>query len=55
MTPSQLQDRYKLLSNEQIKDLSSMHRKAADHHKRETAFMERELKRRQRNKNMKNE
>lgn len=49
MTPSQLAEKYKTLKTEQLKYLSDMHRRAADNSQREAAYMDREIKRRNRN------
>ncbi|MEY4719604.1 MAG: hypothetical protein RL563_2222 [Pseudomonadota bacterium] len=46
MTPSQLLDKYKIFTDEQLHYLSSMHRRQADTSQRESTFINRELKRR---------
>ncbi len=52
MTPSQLQEKYCTFKDEQLRYLSQMHRKAANNSQREAAYIEREIKRRNREQNL---
>jgi hypothetical protein len=48
MTPSQLKEKYCTFNESQLRYLSDMHRKAAINSQREAAYIDRELKRRNR-------
>jgi len=49
MTPSQLEEKYKTLETDQLKYLAYMHRRAADNSQKEAAYLDIEIKRRNRN------